>query len=389
MNLMKKMVQFVIVLISRMMFSQRTLFFESFPEISGSPLAIYNELKKRGFEKKYKLVWLVDKNFQAPPNFLCVNLLGGRSVFQWIRRNFILARAKLIVDSNRFVHKVYPQTYRLYAQHGAALKKTFDYTHNLGDVDAVLSLSENMSEIENKIYIASSNKFVALGYPANDALFESRDFDKSVFGKGREDFDSKYKRVIGWLPTYRQNRKGGNLNSSVVFAFGVPLLKTEADFICLNETLKENDTLLAIQMHHAQAKNFPRQDCSNIVLISPELKRQYDVSTADLMRCFDAMITDYSAAYYEYLLLNRPIALSVDDYEEYSRNPGFSIDYFDWIKGVYLKDSSDLMNFVKEVARGKDSAKIEREKSLYRIHKYVDNHSTQRVVDYLVEKAGL
>ena len=36
------------------------ILFESFPELDGSPWMIYQELKRRDFEKKYKLVWAVD-----------------------------------------------------------------------------------------------------------------------------------------------------------------------------------------------------------------------------------------------------------------------------------------------------------------------------------------
>ena len=114
-----------------------------------------------------------------------------------------------------------------------------------------------------------------------------------------------------------------------------------------------------------------------------------DVSTANLMQSFDAMITDYSAAYHEYILLDRPIALTIDDFNEYSSKTGFVFDYFDWIKGVYLKDSSDLIRFIKEVSDGVDSAKKERESAMHRIHKYIDNQSTTRVLDFLIKKAGL
>ena len=142
-------------------------------------------------------------------------------------------------------------------------------------------------------------------------------------------------------------------------------------------------------MHHAQAKNFPKIHFSNIILISQDLKYEMNVSTANLMQSFDAMITDYSAAYHEYTLLNRPIALTIDDFEEYSSKTGFVFDYFDWIKGVYLKNSTDLIHFIEDISNGIDSAKNEREKAIHRIHKHVDNQSTKRVLYFLIDKANL
>jgi CDP-glycerol glycerophosphotransferase (TagB/SpsB family) len=81
--------------------------------------------------------------------------------------------------------------------------------------------------------------------------------------------------------------------------------------------------------------------------------------------------------------------LAIDDFEEYSSKTGFAIDYFEWIKGVYLKDSSDLVHFIENVADGIDIAKTEREKTMHRIYKFIDNQSTKRVVDFLVENAKL
>ncbi len=142
-------------------------------------------------------------------------------------------------------------------------------------------------------------------------------------------------------------------------------------------------------MHHAQMANFAKRSFSNIVLVDPKLKYEMNVSTANILQSFDALITDYSAAYYEYAMLDRPVALAIDDFEEYSSKTGFLFDYFEWIKGVYLKTIFDLTHFIEDVANGVDSAKAEREMAARRIHKYIDNQSTKRVVDFLVEKAKL
>ena len=142
-------------------------------------------------------------------------------------------------------------------------------------------------------------------------------------------------------------------------------------------------------MHHAQAANFSKRTFSNIVLMDQNLKYEMNVSTANLMHSFDALISDYSAAYHEFVMLDRPVALAIDDFEEYSSRTGFVFDYFEWIKGVFLKTVPDLLHFVEDVANGVDSAKTEREMAARHIHKYIDNQSTKRVVDFLVEKAKL
>ena len=107
------------------------------------------------------------------------------------------------------------------------------------------------------------------------------------------------------------------------------------------------------------------------------------------MNAFDGLITDYSGAYHEYILLDRPIAVSIDDLEEYQNKVGFCYDFFKYIKGFYLKNFSDLRRFVKEISESEDSSRSERLVAKALLHQYSDNHSTQRVVDFISTQLDL
>ncbi len=377
------------------MITKNIILFESFPELDGSPWMIYQEMIRRGLDQKYRLIWAVDKNFKVPSGVKSVVFFGELSLFQRLRRFWCMLRVKLIVDSNRPIYKKYPETFRLFTRHGGPLKKCSDYMHSLGKMDYMLTLSSPLQEIDYadcKDYcVQGKENIVPLGFPANDRLFEKKDLFANGFfpalcsNRPKE----RFSKIIGWLPTFRQHREDGRIDCEKVFPFGMPLVQTEDDLHQLNQFLSEKNILLAIQMHHAQAANFSRLVFSNIVLISQELKYKMDVSTANLMQSFDALITDYSAAYHEYVLLDRPVALTIDDFDEYSATTGFLFDYFEWIKGAYLKNLSDLFKFIEEVSNNIDSAMNERRQAMQRIHKYVDNQSTKRVVDFLVEKVPL
>ena len=365
------------------------ILFESYPELDGSPWMIYQELINRGFNKRYKLRWLVDKSFKAPPNVPCATFFNG-SFHQEVKSCYLLAKAKVIIDSNRWVYKTNQKTFRLHTKHGAPLKDVYFYTSDLGDVDAVLSLSEEFIGIEEKNSPSAKGKIIPLGYPTNDRLFENVDLYKLGFWEKITGQKEKFDRIIGWLPTYRQHRNGSKSGrASFVHPYGIPIIKHKDELENLNEVLKAKNVLLAIQIHHAQMKNFSDFSYSNIVLIPQSLKYEMNISTINLMQSFDAMITDYSAAYHEFLLLDRPIGLSIDDYDVYNKDPGFCLDYFDWIKGFYIKNFDDLLVFIQDTLEGRDVAKSERESALLRIHKNRDAKSTMRVVDYLIRAAKL
>ena len=370
------------------------IIFESYPDFDGSPKKIYDEFIRRNVQKKFRLVWAVDKSQRSLSSQYDVIVSFGRgTIFERIKKKWALMHAKLIVDSNRFVWKLNPRTRRLYTQHGSALKKMSAYSNEIGSVDYVLSISDEMKKIESDFEYTSLKEtnveFLVLGHPFDDALFEKKDLYKIGFWTKCLGNEHRFKKIIGWMPTYRNHKQSSNSVYKRTFPVGVPLLNSEKDLDALNELLEKNDVLLTVQIHHAQVNEFPQKNYSNIILLHHELNVEFDVTLANLLQSFDALITDYSSIYYEFLLLNRPVALSIDDYEEYQETYGFLVDYFDLIKGVYLKDTSDLVHFIEDVANDVDSAKDEREKSLHRIHKYVDGQSTKRVVDFLIEKAKL
>ena len=85
---------------------QHYILFESYPQLDCSPWMIYQEMKKRGFEKKYKLVWAVEASFVAPKNVCCIPFFCILSFFQRVKRIYCISNSKLIVDSNRFVEKI-------------------------------------------------------------------------------------------------------------------------------------------------------------------------------------------------------------------------------------------------------------------------------------------
>jgi CDP-glycerol glycerophosphotransferase (TagB/SpsB family) len=362
------------------------ILFESYPDFSGSPLEIYNELVKRGYDKKYDLIWAVYSTFNEKTNYKVVKFHGCNSP----EKQEILARTKAIIDSNRYIYKPRPDVFRLHTRHGCSFKKCIEYYSVVGQVDAILTTSEPMKGVDERVWPSHlKGKFIVTGLPALDALFSRIDLNKIGFIKHLTGSDKRYSKIIGWLPTFRKHRKIGKLCGKK-FPFGLPILYTIDAFKKLNDELMKKNVLLLIQMHHAQAKDYQTlPKFSNICFVNEDDKKAFGLTTHKLMSAFDAMLTDYSAAYHEYLILNRPIGLTIDDLVEYSRDEGFCYNYLDWIKGDYIIKLDALLTFVANVTANKDPSKAKREESLRKIHSHIDNMSTKRVVDYLVSKAKL
>ena len=374
-------------------YKKRYIVFESFPDFEGSPGMIYQELIKRGYDKKYKFVWFVGEISQTSPLYRSECLLKNKlTILEKLKKYWILWNTVLIVDSNRYIYKKNKKTFRLHTRHGGTLKKVEKYSCAIGNVDFILSLSDSFADIEaTAVYKKTGlnrSQFIPLGYPNNDQLFEPLSENLNRFWtfvtKGK-----RFHKIIAWMPTYRKSRNGKVVSSEKDFPFSLPLLYSREMLDKLNEVLHKENVLLAIKFHHAQQVIFPESEFSNIVLITQENESQFSISMMDLIKSCDALITDYSSIYYEFLLLNRPLALTIDDYEEYVSGSGFWINYFDWVKGVYLKTIGDMTRFISDVVAGIDVAKEERGRVMRQVYKYQDNHSTQRVVDFLMKNAFL
>ena len=361
------------------------ILFESYPDFNGSALEVYRELINRGYDKKYDLIWAVYADFKLKTEFKTVKFFNCETA----EKKAILNRTKCIIDSNRYIKKPNARIFRFHVRHGCCLKNSIGYNRNLGDVDAILTTSDDMLKLDQQIFAPEiKNKFVVLGMPATDRLFAPKDLYASglideLCGPGH-----KFSKIIGWLPTFREHRRSHFGKNR--FPYGLPAIHSEAEFNAVNDMLVSNNMLLIVQMHHAQAKNYGKPPkCSNIVFVGEPQKAKCGLATTDILGNCDALLTDYSAAYHEFVILDRPIGLIVEDLLEYSKVKGFFCNYLDWIKGDYIINNTALINWLNAIAHGVDANKAAREISLNKIHKFKDAHATQRTVDYLIKAARL
>ena len=76
----------------------------------------------------------------------------------------------------------------------------------------------------------------------------------------------------------------------------------------------------------------------------------------------DALITDYSSVYFDYLLLDKPIGFVVDDLDDYRQNRGFLLEPVGrWMPGTRIEALKDLKEFARSVAQGDDLHREDRQ----------------------------
>ncbi|MCK9472059.1 MAG: CDP-glycerol glycerophosphotransferase family protein [Bacilli bacterium] len=240
----------------------------------------------------------------------------------------------------------------------------------------ILCVSDFFGGIIRRSFGASEEQCIVLGYPRNDIIFDKN----KVLHKLGIVRDS-YKKVILWMPTWR---KANNSLSRKGYDNFFPLLNLDSIAI-LQEYLKKENLLVIIKPHPSQVQ-LPlfEQKMKNIIIIMNEDLEKSDVFLYELFYESDALLTDYSSVYFDYLLTMKPIGFTIDDFEKYDNSTGFTDEkILDIMPGDKIKNIEQLIMFFEDIKNGIDKYYGERVRVNNLANKYQDGNSTKRLIEYL------
>ncbi|MCM1286169.1 MAG: CDP-glycerol glycerophosphotransferase family protein [Acetobacter sp.] len=355
------------------------ILFESEPAFSDNALYVFDEMLKRGMNKKYKLVWMlnnkndVDKNiFSDIENVKVVYRKGSRGKY------YYSYAAKIILSSNAFLPQKSEKQQSIYLAHGAAFKNTRGkYTLPNSYINPkVVSISKFLAKYDAVNLECDEKCMLPLGFPRNDLLISGKVDLNKLFNKENCKF-------ICWMPTYRQH----NLDRThICSSVEMPILHSNREAEIINAAAKAKKVVLLVKPHPAQdLSHISTDDLSNIIFIDNDYLKSISLENYSMLGSCDALITDYSSVYYDFLLTDKPVGLCWEDFDEYNKNEGFTVD-----PNVIMKpcekilNCDDMINFISHVADGIDVYKEERNVICNMVHDYVDCNSTERVVDYII-----
>lgn len=360
------------ILLALIPVGKRYILFESESDFSENTRAVYDYMVEHGYQRNYKLIWNVKnpENYEKENNVIFIDR-NDRHIFNRIRWFYYLGRVKYFLFTHPYwLHEWKRSQVVINLAHGNPLKGC---KHRLNHVaDYVLASSEDGVKYRRKEYL-DTPEIVVLGPPRNDWLFEGR---KHILKyAGQDNFD----KIIFCLPTFKQS--GTWRDSDEVNPFLINTVDSEEALYCLNDVLKSSRRLMICKVHHLQVTDgFIFHEFSNIrYLDDDELLKNKDVLYR-LLGGADALLTDFSSVYMDYLLLDRPVGFFTDKMKEYTR--GFTMENpLEYMPGNKIDTFEALAQFIRNFDK-EDSWKEQRAKVCRRIHKYCDNKNTQRFVEY-------
>lgn len=347
------------------------ILFESTPCFSDNTIMVYNELVKRGIDKKYKLIWVVTEDVNTSQ----YNYVNTKT--QHKKYMYYCHTAKLMISGNDFIEKKRNKQYYLHLSHGAALKNCSGFYHLPKFVNNAVSYSDYLAKYDAINYQCDMSKMVNLGYPRNDLLFEDK-VDLHKYFNGRE-FD----KAIYWMPTYRQHNCGDTYSD-----ISMPIIYNEEIANQINDFARDRNVLVIIKPHPAQdVSKITAMNLSNLVFIDNSFLADKSINNYILLGSCDAMLSDYSSVYYDYLLTDKPIGLCFDDFDTYNKTVGFTVDPdFILAGGEKLYNADDLNAFIDRISKDEDALCKQRREIRDLVHKHSDNQSTKRVADFIESK---
>ncbi|MDP5266906.1 CDP-glycerol glycerophosphotransferase family protein [Shouchella clausii] len=234
--------------------------------------------------------------------------------------------------------------------------------------DFFISTSSFYRDIMAKSFNVSIDKVNITGQPRNDYLFQAGERQKI-----------KLRPFILWMPTYRKSRRGDiRLDGSY----------SEGDFFdadsveSINYYLKENDLLLLLKLHPMDyAKYNIYKNQSNILFIDEDWLFKRSIQLYELIKESEALITDYSSVYVDYLLTKKPVAFIQPDLNDYINSRGLVFNSFnDIFIGTKVSSSMELIGFFETVKHKVNLNEEAQEMLSDKLNYYKDGHSSKRII---------
>lgn len=232
----------------------------------------------------------------------------------------------------------------------------------------IVSNAASFSDKMATSYGLPLNKVLETGCPRNDVFFSNQ---MDNFNEGlRAKFNGC--KLVYYLPTFRNLEESKSL-------FTIKDYNREA----IESFLKRENIVFVSKGHYIDNNlDFETRDPqSRIINLSDE-----NVSDINLMlKDADLLVTDYSSAYFDFLLTERPIIFAAFDLDEYmSKSRELYFEYSDVVAGPIVKNWKELTESLKFIWDDLEYKNLVKEKNKL-FNKYHDQYNSKRVCESILE----
>ncbi|MBQ7382003.1 MAG: CDP-glycerol glycerophosphotransferase family protein [Paludibacteraceae bacterium] len=180
--------------------------------------------------------------------------------------------------------------------------------------DMLMSSSLINSQMDAAAFEIPFYKFQPIGKVRTDVLSQQcdvhfvRDYLQQLGG------DYEFSKVILYTPTHRDYE-------NATFDIKRSILGFDVEQTRFVKFLKENKLLIVCKLHPHQNAAVVNMELPNGVV---NFRGAEDFGLVELMQASDMLMTDYTSAYVDYLMLDKPVIFNFYDLELYEKSRGLS-----------------------------------------------------------------
>jgi CDP-glycerol glycerophosphotransferase len=241
-----------------------------------------------------------------------------------------------------------------------------------------LATSPFYSDVMAAAMGVAPSSILNLGNPKNDLLF-SADPEQVWPALGID--RSRWRRIVSWLPTYRESAHPGERLGEPSH----PLPLESASRARLERVLEAGNTLLIVKahplsLHHGELP----ADSEHIRYVDTPSLVAAGVAPYEFLGVTDAMISDVSSVWVDYLVTDKPMLFFLPDIDAYRANRGMMLEpYEDWIPGPLACTEQELLEAVESLCDGDDPLPEWRRTIRDRLNHHPGPGATDRLLDHL------
>lgn len=361
--------------------------FRSTPDFSDNARALAEYLAENGYLNRYTVYFDVEhpqyyshQNYGNQIHFFSSKNTNGsyklKSLKLLYTAHYLMSTHEMIL--NRYMGRKNQHFIRLW--HGCGYK---DRSSRDGKAkrNFDIALVPGPLFVKTKAYFWNVDEkyIVAKGYPRYDWLIKRDEAAIRMLLSLKINNDSK---VVVWMPTYRIDKNGRYNDTKELINF--PIVQDKQSWYLLDEECKNNNVLILVKLHPFQKEyDIPFGNMSFIKEISNSDFEDKGIQLYSILALTDALLTDYSSVAFDYLLVDKPIGYTLDDYQEYKDSRGFIFENpLDYMPGHHLFSFKDLMGFISDISDNRDPYKSSR----YNVRQIAissSNHYCKDILDYL------
>ena len=227
-----------------------------------------------------------------------------------------------------------------------------------GKVDRFFVASEYEKENHSVAFSIPEDRFVITGNPRNDRLYNAHTPMKSPI------------KTILYTPTFRERGDGPGNHTRV-------LLHPEIEEIDMIEFLEAHNAKLIIRPHWITYGHHYLSDRIETITHKQE---------PDLYNLFedaDILVTDYSSAFIDWLILDRPVIFSPYDLEEYTKVNGLLDDYRNLVPSPICNTPEDIFLCIAEAIFNPDKYQEQRQQAKQKYLGSIGPGASERILSVI------